>query len=439
MLQERFSSQEKYLQGAPAEFLDFLVKDEMKKMAREVKLFTYTFYKYCNAQRTQVLYDMRKIAHELFGPFFICPIPTGLFENTVKGHKMCHECSELQALFKFDLQKDKMPKLPPLLYPSLMSRARKLWLVNSFTLVIHRMLFSMTGAANTQGHLWNVTFCNESMIAFAAVIMLFMVSPDTELSAKPGDITNIPYRDQFIYWRRMLVNTRNTSETKAVMTFYNKKVFEGYSFAKTPKEAFNMDEDEDSDAEMNEHLLRLELGNHSDEDESFSQTKNQEQGVGSFQNNTGLYDSLSDLTDSDKNSLAIAAPSTRSARTSTRVPDVLPSEIDDYIEEDAVVAPPCLKLKDGSKSQRQAAVAVAGQARRPVDAILVISSAPNKGVTKASKQARTTSSLPISQKGAELTIVIEGLPAALPSGPAPLRPARRNNPRSANNTKTLDA
>ncbi|KAG1860332.1 hypothetical protein DFJ58DRAFT_840011 [Suillus subalutaceus] len=97
-----------------------------------------------------------------------------------------------------------------------------------------------TGAASsrTKAKIWKLRAITPGMIAAAAVVAIFLLSGDAELT-EIGDTTKIPYREYHNFYRQRLLT--GGAWAHQVITFFNDALFSGTSSYVPPSTALNDD------------------------------------------------------------------------------------------------------------------------------------------------------------------------------------------------------
>ncbi|KAI9456881.1 hypothetical protein HD554DRAFT_1986891, partial [Boletus coccyginus] len=84
--------------------------------------------------------------------------------------------------------------------------------------------------AKSNGSRWNVNACTPGCLAWAVVIAIFIVSPDTEfLKHGVGATSQILYRNLFCEYKRLLVTHWDSKNVREVVKKVNNQVFGGAS------------------------------------------------------------------------------------------------------------------------------------------------------------------------------------------------------------------
>ncbi|KAF9019315.1 hypothetical protein BDP27DRAFT_1458158 [Rhodocollybia butyracea] len=107
---------------------------------------------------------------------------------------------------------------------------------------------------------WQVRQINASCIAFSAVLLQFLVSPDLTLSLQ-GAVSKIKYRENFFAFKKYIVDSQGTAWADLLFSFYNTRVFAGVDFALHVhhSEALTVNTESGAVDEINQMLNELRL------------------------------------------------------------------------------------------------------------------------------------------------------------------------------------
>ncbi|KAK7435692.1 hypothetical protein VKT23_019525 [Stygiomarasmius scandens] len=120
-------------------------------------------------------------------------------------------------------------------------------------------------AGGTVGMTWGVSRVNASCIAWSAMLLMFLLSPDKTF-ADIGAASKINYRYKFYEFRSMILEgeRKSANYTKMLFSFYNQRVFQGLPSVVTEAHIGDDDSDADGDDEMTNMMTRLLLAGPSD-------------------------------------------------------------------------------------------------------------------------------------------------------------------------------
>ncbi|KAE9383714.1 hypothetical protein BT96DRAFT_996765 [Gymnopus androsaceus JB14] len=95
------------------------------------------------------------------------------------------------------------------------------------------------------GRQWGVKSVNPLMIAFAAIAAKYIISDDVNF-VEIGQVSNIPYHQEFYKIQRFLKSVENSDYYKQLILFWNHRVFKGLHVS-VAKDSDAGDEDSDVD------------------------------------------------------------------------------------------------------------------------------------------------------------------------------------------------
>ncbi|EGO18550.1 hypothetical protein SERLADRAFT_443889 [Serpula lacrymans var. lacrymans S7.9] len=116
----------------------------------------------------------------------------------------------LQTLLKFDTMSKMDPLFPPILFPDFKKDMKRVFKSKIIALVLKLMLLS---AGSLQG-----------AVLFAAVIVEFLVSPDSNFHSV-GDVSGIVYGKKFYEYKKLLICKSNTITVCTLFKYLNFFVF----------------------------------------------------------------------------------------------------------------------------------------------------------------------------------------------------------------------
>ncbi|KAG1735151.1 uncharacterized protein EDB91DRAFT_1013759, partial [Suillus paluster] len=120
---------------------------------------------------------------------------------------------------------------------------------------------SSGGGAHTNSLKWSVHQITPGSIAWAAVIAIFLLSPDTEFSGSGlGKKLNISYKNLFYNYKKVLIAKWATRHILSIVANINNYVFKA---AKGP--AFDSAEQEDHTDAIDRALAALDMDSDSDD------------------------------------------------------------------------------------------------------------------------------------------------------------------------------
>ncbi|KAK7461268.1 hypothetical protein VKT23_008443 [Stygiomarasmius scandens] len=259
---ERFASIKAYKDGTIAELYDYFEGAPIfKELAEKLPEFRDAFVKQVNAERATSLKTIRDNLSLIFSDLHI---PPELF-NTKAGTDRANDPTLKSLLYKPGV--NNIRNFSPIhyyrqdvkSYPFINEYQPKMIRIALFGPdSIKTPLDKFKYTSGLLGMNWGVTGVNASLIAWSAVLIRFLISPDTEFS-EVGIESKIRYRENFYTYREMILQNEReeTGYIKMLYPFYNERAF--YGLAAPPSlnhqsEPSNVLEDID---EMSEMMARL--------------------------------------------------------------------------------------------------------------------------------------------------------------------------------------
>ncbi|PPQ86114.1 hypothetical protein CVT24_011982 [Panaeolus cyanescens] len=140
---------------------------------------------------------------------------------------------EILSLFPED--KDRNNTFPRLLFEGhKVYDTNLIFMVDALALVIRTILFGQMSlildhkpSKNSNGFKWGVKGVTPSMIAFAAIVSIYIHSDDTNLGSEYGNVTNYPYHKMYMSYRKFILKGFRVAPNrfKDLIAFYNSQVF----------------------------------------------------------------------------------------------------------------------------------------------------------------------------------------------------------------------
>ncbi|KAG2131055.1 hypothetical protein DEU56DRAFT_914593 [Suillus clintonianus] len=202
--------------GVKAKLFQFIPAEERELM--NYQSFGSQFGRGVSNARSEMASDVKACAGAIFG------LNTNIF---IRGYKR-HEDSECRALLlsphgdytKFALVLFPTPKKP---VPNEMLKSAKLVQVLKVSL-FGKSSLAATGAASSRmkAKIWKLRATTPGMIAAAAVVAIFLLSGDAELT-EIGETTKIPYREYHNFFRQCLLT--GGPWARQVFLFFNDALF----------------------------------------------------------------------------------------------------------------------------------------------------------------------------------------------------------------------
>ncbi|KAG1888649.1 hypothetical protein F4604DRAFT_1530314, partial [Suillus subluteus] len=120
------------------------------------------------------------------------------------------------------------------------------------------------GRSKTNARKWSFQQVTPGSIAWAAVIAIFLLSPDTEFPGSGvGKSSMINYRDLFFQYKKMLVSKWDTRRIKNIIAS-----IENHIFGTAKCSTLNPAGGEDFSEEINRAMLALDMSSDSEADEA---------------------------------------------------------------------------------------------------------------------------------------------------------------------------
>ncbi|OCH85137.1 hypothetical protein OBBRIDRAFT_839184 [Obba rivulosa] len=136
--------------------------------------------------------------------------------------------SEFRRLAGWDVNTSRYKAFPPILYPNAQPDARGLRFFHNIRLaeMLRHLLFGHGGGRKPIGELWSVKSLTPGMIAFTAIAVTFILSPDITFAEKGGN-SGIPYLQWFVWYKLTLELQRDKAGTQYIFTMWEDIVFRG--------------------------------------------------------------------------------------------------------------------------------------------------------------------------------------------------------------------
>ncbi|KAG1724234.1 uncharacterized protein EDB91DRAFT_1062927 [Suillus paluster] len=156
---------------------------------------------------------------------------------------------------------------PPVLFPDLIKDKSLKTVFGNWKLLVQILKAALHGVtslhqgsshggdAHTNSQKWDIYQVMPGLIAWAAVITIFFLSPDTEFSGSGvGKKSNINYKELFCNYKRVLVTKWKSKRIKEIMTKINNYVFS----TTTQTSTINADHEDHTDA-INQAMVALDV------------------------------------------------------------------------------------------------------------------------------------------------------------------------------------
>ncbi|KAG1769860.1 hypothetical protein EDD22DRAFT_994253 [Suillus occidentalis] len=180
---------------------------------------------------------------------------------------------DIQKMFGVSGKTQTYKIFPPLLFPSLQEDTTLKTVFGNWTLfakILRASLYGVTslhqepcGGSKTNARKWSLQQVTPGSIAWAAVIVIFLLSPDTEFPGSGvGKSSTINYKDLFFQYKKLLITKWETKRIKTIVTNINRYVF-GAAKLSTSMDPAGA---EDFSEEINRAMLALDMDTDSEED-----------------------------------------------------------------------------------------------------------------------------------------------------------------------------
>ncbi|KAG1847397.1 hypothetical protein F4604DRAFT_1540267, partial [Suillus subluteus] len=264
-----FDSSERYVTAATEEtaFLDELYRHfpELLHKVMESSFFSDLVLKSIPDARANEIKKLRGVAGDIFG------LPAKYFTNPQYDRASVPEIRQLLGVTSTSNVVYKT--FPPVLFPKLIEDKSLKTVFGNWELLARILKASLRGVASlhqessgggahTNSLKWSVHQITPGSIAWAAVIVIFLLSPDTEFSSSgTGKKSNICYRNLFHLYKKVLVTKWATKRIATIVTNINH-----YIFKAAKASAFDSAEQDDHADAINHALAVLEMDSDSESD-----------------------------------------------------------------------------------------------------------------------------------------------------------------------------
>ncbi|KAG1735251.1 hypothetical protein EDD22DRAFT_787730, partial [Suillus occidentalis] len=261
-----FDSSERYTTEATQEsaFLDELYRHfpESVHKVMETSYFSDLVLKCIPDARANEIKKLRGVAGDVFH------LPSKYFTNINFERATI---PEIQQLLGVTSATDLAYKIfPPVLFPGLKDDKSLKTVFGNWELLARILKASLRGITSLQGSSgsgahtnslkWSVRQVTPGSIAWAAVIAIFLISPDTEFSSTGiGKKSNINYKNLFFHYKKILVTKWTTKRIAAIVTNINKYIFNA---VKNPAHTHHAEQEDHTDA-INRALAALDMDSES--------------------------------------------------------------------------------------------------------------------------------------------------------------------------------
>ncbi|KAG1762611.1 hypothetical protein EDD22DRAFT_1026726 [Suillus occidentalis] len=264
-----FNSADRYKTSATQEsaFLDELYTHFPERIHETVmgsEYFKDLVHKCIADARSNEIKKLRGIAGDIF------ELPGKYFANASYDRAAI---VDIQKMFGVSGKTQTYKIFPPLLFPSLQEDTTLKTVFGNWTLfakILRASLYGVTslhqepcGGSKTNARKWSLQQVTPGSIAWAAVIVIFLLSPDTEFPGSGvGKSSTINYKDLFFQYKKLLITKWETKRIKTIVTNINRYVF-GAAKLSTSMDPAGA---EDFSEEINRAMLALDMDTDSEED-----------------------------------------------------------------------------------------------------------------------------------------------------------------------------
>ncbi|KAJ3963683.1 hypothetical protein EV361DRAFT_985228 [Lentinula raphanica] len=227
------------------------------------------FFKQVKQGRTTALHTVRECATIIFDG--IDALPASIWHPKTSSDARS-ESPVLSAMLQFPGTSAVNAPFSPIFYPNRVKDNQKLFMNMHQVKIIRAILFGKASllcdpttfnySPGLNGMLWDVKSVNNASIAFSAIVLRFLLSPDTEF-VPVGAKSKINYLHDFVRYRELLSSLKDTAYLRSLYMFYNQNIFGGpaglsQSNDQSPS-ARSLNEESAIDA-VAEAILAIQLG-----------------------------------------------------------------------------------------------------------------------------------------------------------------------------------
>ncbi|KAG1889465.1 hypothetical protein F4604DRAFT_1915338 [Suillus subluteus] len=210
-----------------------------------------------NSSRASEIKKLRSKAGLIFG------LPEQYFTDTTYNRA---SVSEIQCLLGTSTSQ-RMPKpFPPILFPNLVEDSSLRTLFGNWELfgkIIRVLLWGENGLTALRaggpprnGNKWEATSLTPGLLAWAGVVVIFLLSADKEFRySSKGETMKIQYNYMFSSYKKILIKNWNTEYTHKIV-----KKLNNFIFSKGPRTTDSMSDEEDFTVAMDRALAGVTEG-----------------------------------------------------------------------------------------------------------------------------------------------------------------------------------
>ncbi|KAK7049203.1 hypothetical protein VNI00_005804 [Paramarasmius palmivorus] len=217
---ERYLSDDAFEEGSVTELHTFLGDPELCKLAAELPMFKDEFMTEVNSQRSTGLFDVRSSAAIIFQDVDV--------PSTIWAASNYLERRNNPVLLALLAPPEGAPSGPQCPFSSILFPGGQ----------YNMALLFFNSYQTDLGERWNATEVNSSMIAFAGILLQFLIASDPEFIPAVDDRAPVPYWTNFKTFRKII--DTNPEWAAGLMAFYNDRVFKAHpkrSGTSTPTQA----------------------------------------------------------------------------------------------------------------------------------------------------------------------------------------------------------
>ncbi|KAK7440417.1 hypothetical protein VKT23_017055 [Stygiomarasmius scandens] len=266
----RFATQKAYEKGYISELHQYLAESapHLKDLAEKIPKFGDEFTKQMGNERSVALDVIRKNAAALIFPDIDVP---ALLWTAPAGEERSHSAVFKSLLYMPNKSLHDNP-FSPIFFPQQNVQSRDIFMNEYQPRMLRIALFGPNSlqtppdkfryGSSLLGMKWGVTEVNASSIVWSALMLRFLLTPDTQFSEQ-GLVSGIDYRECFYEYRQMIVNHQldpGSTYATRLFSFFNQRVFPGLPSATGPgSDGFDLENSQERTNAMSEMMERLRM------------------------------------------------------------------------------------------------------------------------------------------------------------------------------------
>ncbi|KAF9494957.1 hypothetical protein BDN71DRAFT_1559946 [Pleurotus eryngii] len=222
----RYASFASYEEGRAAEFFSALPEEQHDDVSGNDTYFQM-FKAAFSAQRSSAVSQIRSNGSRLFAEY---NLPDTLWSTDNGAGRLASP--KLQSMLKFPNDKVQYPPLAPILYPNLKQSNAGLFRNPVLPQILRLTLYGPASLSSdrvvtaTVGKIWGVEKVTPGAIAFAAVMVRYVLAPDTTIKYR-GPESNIPWAEHYYLYKKMIVMAHGLPIMDTTIKWFNSIVFKG--------------------------------------------------------------------------------------------------------------------------------------------------------------------------------------------------------------------